>query len=312
MSKQPIPVLLDGDPGHDDAMAWMLAAASPALKILSVTSCSGNQTIEKTTYNALRVMALLGINAPMAMGGTPMLGKEMPVPAVHGASGLDGADLPEPKQAPVDLPAVELMAQVIRSSPDPVTIVPTGPLTNVAALFAAHPELKSRVERISLMGGGIAHGNWTPAAEFNILVDPEAADMVYRSGVPIVMAGLDVTEKAMLMPSDFDRIRAVGGKVSTVIADLLEFFFQFHKSLGYPGCTIHDAVAVAYLYAPELFTGTDMYVAVETGGRYTRGATIGDVHNLWGKAPNAHVLTGVDREGFADLFVEAVSYWKED
>ncbi len=257
-------------------------------------------------------MALLGINAPMAMGGTPMLGKEMPVPAVHGASGLDGADLPEPKQAPVDLPAVELMAQVIRSSPDPVTIVPTGPLTNVAALFAAHPELKSRVERISLMGGGIAHGNWTPAAEFNILVDPEAADMVYRSGVPIVMAGLDVTEKAMLMPSDFDRIRAVGGKVSTVIADLLEFFFQFHKSLGYPGCTIHDAVAVAYLYAPELFTGTDIYVAVETGGRYTRGATIGDVHNLWGKAPNAHVLTGVDREGFADLFVEAVSHWKED
>ena len=147
MSKQPIPVLLDGDPGHDDAMAWMLAAASPALKILSVTSCSGNQTIEKTTYNALRVMALLGINAPMAMGGTPMLGKEMPVPAVHGASGLDGADLPEPKQAPVDLPAVELMAQVIRSSPDPVTIVPTGPLTNVAALFAAHPALKSRVDR---------------------------------------------------------------------------------------------------------------------------------------------------------------------
>ena len=135
--------------------------------------------------------------------------------------------------------------------------------------------------------------------------------MVYRSGVPIVMAGLDVTEKAMLMPSDFDRIRAVGGKVSTVIADLLEFFFQFHKSLGYPGCTIHDAVAVAYLYAPELFTGTDIYVAVETGGRYTRGATIGDVHNLWGKAPNAHVLTGVDREGFADLFVEAVSHWKE-
>ena len=292
---------------------------------------AGNKEINFTTDNTLRVVDMLRSDTPVYRGcATSMVAKLLPNRHgdYTGMTGVKADKLDEkgevisyhhdclPMPAPISREQPEhgvwwLIDTLMKSEGD-ITLIPTGPLTNVAALFAAHPELKSRVERISLMGGGIAHGNWTPAAEFNILVDPEAADMVYRSGVPIVMAGLDVTEKAMLMPSDFDRIRAVGGKVSTVIADLLEFFFQFHKSLGYPGCTIHDAVAVAYLYAPELFTGTDMYVAVETGGRYTRGATIGDVHNLWGKAPNAHVLTGVDREGFADLFVEAVSHWKED
>lgn len=311
MSK-PIPILLDGDPGHDDAIAWMLAASSPDLKILSVTSSSGNQTIEKTTNNALRVMALLGIDAPMAAGAVkPLISPPAPGPEVHGDSGLDGADLPEPAQEPVDMPAAELMAQVIKASPDPVTLVPTGPLTNIAALFLAHPEVKENIERISLMGGGVTHGNWVPAAEFNILLDPEAADIVYRAGIPITMAGLDVTEKAMLLPSDFARIRAVGGRVATVYADLLEFFYRYHHSLGYPGAPIHDGVAVAWLLKPELFQGRDMHVDVETGGTYSRGATIGDPYGLSGKAPNAFVLSGVDRPAFADLFVEAVSHWKE-
>lgn len=310
MSK-PIPIILDGDPGHDDAIAWMLAASSPDLKILAVTSSSGNQTIEKTTDNALRIMALLGIDAPMAMGATkPLISPAQPAPSVHGESGLDGTDLLERAQEPVDLPAAELMARVIADSPDPVVLVPTGPLTNIAALLLSHPEAKDNIARISLMGGGVTHGNWVPAAEFNILLDPEAADVVFRSGIPITMAGVDVTEKAMLTPADFARIRAVGGRVANVYADLLEFFYQFHKSLGYPGAPIHDGVAVAWL-RPDLFRGVEMHVDIETGGTYSRGATIGDAYHVGGKEPNALVLFEVDRPAFADLFTEAVSHWKE-
>lgn len=206
-----IPVILDGDPGHDDAIAWVLARASRDLGILAVTSCCGNQTIEKTTYNALRVCTLIGLHAPVGKGCPhPLLNDVMNAPSVHGESGLDGPALPEPAFEASALSAPELMAKVLRESPEPVTIVATGPQTNVAALLLAHPELKCKIARISLMGGGIATGNWTPAAEFNILVDPEAARIVFTSGVPITMAGLDVTEKALIMPEDFERVRALG------------------------------------------------------------------------------------------------------
>ena len=262
-----IPLLLDGDPGHDDAIAWMLAASSPKLNIRAVTSSAGNQTLEKTTYNALRLMALFGITAPMAPGRPrPLLAPPMSAPAVHGASGLDGPALPEPNQSPSPLPAADLMAQAILDSPAPVTIVSTGPLTNTAVLLLSHPEVKERIARISLMGGGIAHGNWTPAAEFNILVDPEAADLVFRSGLPITMAGLDVTEKALLLPADFARIRSVGTPVAAIVADWLDFFYQYHREKGYPGAPIHDGVAVAWLLAPELFTAQMMHVDVELEG----------------------------------------------
>ena len=170
-----IPIILDGDPGHDDAIAWVLANASPMLDIRAVTSCCGNQTIEKTTYNALRICTLIGLHAPFAMGRKrPLVSEPIIAPTVHGQSGLDGPALPEPDFKPLELDAVTLMAKVLRESAEPVTLVPTGPLTNIAALLLAHPELKGRIAHISLMGGGIAFGNWTPAAEFNILVDPEA------------------------------------------------------------------------------------------------------------------------------------------
>ena len=222
-----IPVILDGDPGHDDAIAWVLARASRELGILAVTSCCGNQTIEKTTYNALRVCTLIGLHAPVGKGCPhPLLNDVMNAPSVHGESGLDGPALPEPAFEASALSAPELMAKVLRESPEPVTIVATGPQTNVAALLLAHPELKCKIARISLMGGGIATGNWTPAAEFNILVDPEAARIVFTSGVPITMAGLDVTEKALIMPEDFERVRALGNPVSDIVAQWLEFFYQ--------------------------------------------------------------------------------------
>lgn len=309
MTTQAFPVILDGDPGHDDAIAWMLASASPRMDIRAVTSVCGNQTIEKTTYNAMRVMTLYGLTRPIAAGRpAPLLAQPINAPSVHGQSGLDGPRLPEPTMQLSPLSAVELMAKTLRDSAVPVSIVATGPLTNVASLLLAHPELKSKIARISLMGGGLAHGNWTPAAEFNILADPEAADIVFRSGVPLLMSGLDVTEKALIYPADFSRVRAVGNRVARVVADWLEFFYGFHRELGYPGAPVHDAVAVVALLHPELLQSKSMYVEIETKGEYCRGATVG--HPC--AEANALVQLDIDRDGFAALLVEAVKAFGED
>lgn len=303
-----LPVILDGDPGHDDAIAWMLAKASPLLDIRAVTSVCGNQTIEKTTYNAQRICVLLGIEAPVAMGKpAPLLAEPMNAPSVHGQSGLDGPALPEPNAPLSPLRSVELMAKVLQESETPVALVPTGPLTNIAALLLAHPELKEKIKVISLMGGGITHGNWTPAAEFNILVDPEAAKIVFESGVPIIMSGLDVTERALIFPKDFERIRKVGNPVACVVADWLEFFYGFHREIGYAGAPLHDPVAVVSLIRPDLLTSKPLCVEIETQGEYCRGATVG--HDR--KPANALVHFDIDRDGFADLLVEAVKTYGE-
>lgn len=305
--KKKIPIILDGDPGHDDAIAWMLAKASPQFEIKAVTSCSGNQTIEKTTYNALRICTLLGIDAPVAMGlPHGLLSEPFDAPSVHGQSGLDGPKLPEPSMELSPLKAPELMAKVLRESEEKVTIIATGAQTNVAALLLAHPELKDKIERISIMGGGLTHGNWTPAAEFNILVDPEAAQIVFKSGIELYMAGLDVTEKALIFPEDFERIRKVGNQVAEVVADWLDFFYLFHRDRGYAGAPLHDPCAVAVLLHPEIFTIKDYYVEIETAGEYSRGATVADMRGFDGPVPNAHCLMGVDRKAFAELLAEAV------
>ncbi|MDR0889218.1 MAG: nucleoside hydrolase [Oscillospiraceae bacterium] len=302
-----IPVILDGDPGHDDAIAWVLAKASGLLDIRAVCTVCGNQTIEKTSYNARRICTLIGLDVPIGMGSDkPLISARRMAASVHGQSGLDGPILPEPSMEISPLPAAQLMAKVLRESAEPVCIVPTGPLTNVATLLLSHPELKEKIRCISLMGGGIAHGNWTCAAEFNILVDPEAAKIVFESGVPILMAGLDVTEKALIFPADFDRVRAVGNRVAAVVADWLEFFYHFHRKLGYAGAPVHDAVAVAALIRPELLEYKDLFVQIETQGEYCRGATVGDLLGTTGKAPNVRAAMCIDRAGFADLLVEAV------
>lgn len=308
-----IPVILDGDPGHDDAIAWTVARASGRFDILAVTTAAGNSTIEKTTYNALRICTLTGIHAPLASGcPRPLLEKPMNAPSVHGESGLDGPALPEPSFAAEDIPAAELMARVIKNSDEPVTIVSTGPLTNTAAFLLSYPELKDKIARISMMGGGLAFGNWTPAAEFNILVDPEAAEVVFSSGVPILMAGLDVTEKALILPEDFERIRAFGNPVSDVVSRWLEFFYKFHCSIGYSGAPMHDPCAVMALLHPEIFTMQDYYVAIETGGEYCRGATVADIYGVTGRQPNACCITGVDRDAFADLLVGYMRFFGEE
>lgn len=302
-----LPVILDCDPGHDDAIALILALASPELKVLAVTTSAGNQTPDKTLNNALRILTLLGRDdIPVAAGAPKPLARELIIADnVHGESGLDGPTLPDPAFAPVVMTALELMAKCLRESPDPVTLVPTGPLTNIALLLAAHPELKAKIARIVLMGGAAGPGNWTPAAEFNIYVDPEAADMVFKSGLPITMCGLDVTHEAQVMDEDIERVRAITNPVAQCVAGLLDFFMIYHRDpkWGFAGAPLHDPCTIAWLLAPALFHGVECRVDIETGGTHTSGMTVVDRYGLTGKAANALVLLGLDRAGFIDLLV---------
>ncbi|AUZ75828.1 MULTISPECIES: pyrimidine-specific ribonucleoside hydrolase RihA [Aeromonas] len=302
-----LPVILDCDPGHDDAIALILALASPELKVLAVTTSAGNQTPDKTLNNALRILTLLGRDdIPVAAGAPKPLARELIIADnVHGESGLDGPKLPDPAFAPVAMTALELMAKCLRESPEPVTLVPTGPLTNIALLLAAHPELKAKIARIVLMGGAAGAGNWTPAAEFNIYVDPEAADMVFKSGLPITMCGLDVTHEAQVMDEDIARVRAITNPVAQCVAGLLDFFMIYHRDpkWGFAGAPLHDPCTIAWLLAPALFHGVECRVDIETGGTHTSGMTVVDRYGLTGKAANALVLLGLDRAGFIDLLV---------
>ncbi|MFQ2201816.1 pyrimidine-specific ribonucleoside hydrolase RihA [Aeromonas hydrophila] len=302
-----LPVILDCDPGHDDAIALILALASPELKVLAVTTSAGNQTPDKTLNNALRILTLLGRDdIPVAAGAPKPLARELIIAEnVHGESGLDGPKLPDPAFAPVAMTALELMAKCLRESPEPVTLVPTGPLTNIALLLAAHPELKAKIARIVLMGGAAGPGNWTPAAEFNIYVDPEAADMVFKSGLPITMCGLDVTHEAQVMDEDIERVRAITNPVAQCVAGLLDFFMIYHRDpkWGFAGAPLHDPCTIAWLLAPALFHGVECRVDIETGGTHTSGMTVVDRYGLTGKPANALVLLGLDRAGFIDLLV---------
>lgn len=310
-----LPIIIDCDPGHDDAIALILALASPKLNVLAVTTSAGNQTPDKTLRDALRILTLLGRHDIPVAGGAPkpLLRELIIADNVHGESGLDGPALPEPGFAPQALTAVELMAKTLRASTEPVTLVPTGPLTNIALLLSAHPELKAKIARIVLMGGSAGPGNWTPAAEFNIYVDPEAAEMVFSAGVPITMCGLDVTHAAQVMDEDIERIRTITNPIARTVAELLDFFMIYHRDpkWGFVGAPLHDPCTIAWLLRPELFTGIECHVSVETQGQYTVGMTVVDRYRLSPHEPNATVLLGVERQGFIDLLVEQLQAYSE-
>ena len=305
-----LPIILDCDPGHDDAIALILALASPELDLKAVTTSAGNQTPEKTLRNALRILTLLQRNdIPVAGGAVKPLMRELIIADnVHGESGLDGPELPEPNFAPQQCNAVELIAKTLRESKEPMTIVATGPLTNIALLLTSHAELKPKIARIVIMGGAAGLGNWTPAAEFNIYVDPEAAEIVFQSGLPIVMAGLDVTHRAQIMSEDIERFRQLDNPVAAVVADLLDFFMEYHKQekWGFQGAPLHDPCAIAWLIKPSMFTCVERWVGVETQGKYTQGMTVVDYYSLTNNAPNTTVMMDIDRQAFVDLLVERV------
>jgi inosine-uridine nucleoside N-ribohydrolase len=225
---------------------------------------------------------------------------------VHGASGLDGPDLPAPAGAPIAAHAVDFLADTLRAAAAPVTLVPTGPLTNVALLLAQHPDVADRIERIVLMGGAIAEGNVTPAAEFNIWVDPEAAARVFASGVDTTMVGLDVTHRALMTPAHADTLRATG-RIGTVVAELFDFYNRFHSRVyELPGSPVHDALAVAHVIRDDLLGTKLCHVAVDCASELCSGRTVVDLWRVTGKEPNAHVGTEVDGATFIDLLVERI------
>jgi inosine-uridine nucleoside N-ribohydrolase len=298
-------IILDCDPGHDDAIALLLVLGSPELELLGVTTVSGNQTLDKTTANALRVLEHVERGeVPVAAGADRPLVRERFVAAyVHGETGLDGPDLPPPAGTPHDAHAVDFIANQIRARDGALTLVPTGPLTNVALLLALHPD--ARPERIVLMGGAIGEGNRTPAAEFNIWADPEAARRVFESGIPTTMMGLDVTHRALIDAGAIERLRGAG-RAGTLAAELMEFYARFHRQM-YPelgGSPLHDPVAVAHVARPGLVTTVPAHIAVDCGWEVGRGRTNVDTRGRDGATLDNEVGVDIDREAFVDMLVE--------
>lgn len=307
-----IPIIIDCDPGHDDALAILWALGSPKLEIKAITTVAGNKPIEKVTDNAIKVLTLAGrYDIPVAKGADKPLMRDLIVGGnvVHGESGLDGPTLPECGFEIDKRNALQLMIDTIEEQDEKITLVPLGPLTNIASLFILRPDLKEKIERISLMGGGAYTGNWTPTAEYNIFADPEAAHIVFNSGLPIIMSGLDVTLKAYVNKEENERLRAQGNKISVFAAELIDFFGKFHYEVeNLPGCTLHDPTAIAALIYPELFTSKLCNVDVELKGELTTGMTVVDTFNYLEKVQgkqvekNTLVLFDVDREKYVEAF----------
>jgi inosine-uridine nucleoside N-ribohydrolase len=301
-------IILDCDPGHDDAIALLLALGSPELNVVGVTTVSGNQTLDKTTANAIRVLEHVDRgDLPVAAGADRPLVREQHVAAyVHGETGLDGPDLPPPSASPLEQHAVDFIAEQIRSRNGALTLVPTGPLTNIALLLALHPD--ARPERIVLMGGSIGEGNRTPAAEFNIWADPEAARRVFESGIPTVLMGLDVTHRALIDAEAIERLRGAG-RAGKLASELMEFYSRFHQKM-YPelaGSPLHDAVAVAHVAHPGLVKVVPARLQVDCGWEQGRGRTNVDTRGREGASLDNEVGVDIDRTAFVDLLVERLA-----
>ena len=305
-----IPILLDCDPGHDDAVALLLAAADDAIDLLAVTTVGGNCSLDLATRNARRVAALAGLDGvPIAAGAAgPLAGGELhTAPDIHGLTGLDGYDTWTTEAALDPRPALELMTATLEAAPEPVTLVPTGPLTNVAQLLTARPDLHERINEIVFMGGSTGRGNTTPAAEFNIYVDPEAAAIVLGSGLPLTMIGLNLTHQARATPDILERIQALPGEPAAAVAGWLAFFGATYERVhGEFAPPVHDPCTVALLIDPTLIRSADTFVAVETEGRWTRGATVVDLNERLGQPHNARVALELDAPRFWDLVIAAL------
>jgi inosine-uridine nucleoside N-ribohydrolase len=303
----PTPVIIDCDPGHDDAMALLLALASPELELSAVTTVAGNQTLDKVTANAIRVLDVVGAtDIPLAAGADrALIHPANTASDVHGETGLDGPDLPPPSREPLPVHAIELIASKLRERPH--TLIAVGPLTNIALLLAVHPELASRIEGIVLMGGAIGGGNVTPSAEFNVWADPEAAHRVFHSGLDVTMVGLDVTHRAMLSAERADALRE-SGRAGAVVADLHGFYRRFHMEVyGHDDTPVHDALAVASVIDPTLLTLERHAVDVDVTAGPCRGRTVVDRLKRTGAEPNARVSMDVNASAFIDLLTSRIA-----
>lgn len=322
-----IPVIFDTDIGIDDAYALLIAAGSPALKLLGITTVFGNTSLDNCSRNALQICELLGLDVPVAAGARKALmlpervfDENSPY-LVHGRDGLGDIShrLPTPTKKLEDISAVELMAKLVRESEEKVVLIPVGPLTNIAIFLLTYPELHERIDGIALMGGSAYQGNALPRGEANIVADPEAAQVVFQSGIKIMMAGLEVTNTAYITKEDRELFRIVGGRVGEIYCDMVEVYSGFHaRSAGFPERTnpedvnmygapnMHDSVAVAWLIDPNIVKTVPAFVQVDLDGKYTRGCTATDLRQ-GPRAPRPNVMFGteIDREAFVKLHTDA-------
>jgi purine nucleosidase len=304
----PRKIIIDTDPGQDDAVAILLALASPELEVLGLTAVAGNVPLPLTQRNARIIVDLARATVPVYAGcDAPLSRKLVTAEHVHGKTGLNGIELPVPVTPLQPQHAVDFLIDTLRHEPaGSVTLCPLGPLTNIATAFNRAPDIIPRVAEIVLMGGGYFEGgNITPAAEFNIYVDPEAADIVFKSGVPLVVMPLDVTHKALTSRTWVEEMRALGTPVGQAVASWTDFFERFDTAkYGSEGAPLHDPCVIAYLLQPALFHGRHINVQIETTGEFTLGMTVADWWHVSGRAPNAMFMGGVDRDGFYRLLTE--------
>ncbi|WP_410217067.1 nucleoside hydrolase [Paracoccus sp. (in: a-proteobacteria)] len=305
-------IIIDTDPGQDDAVAILLALASPEIDVLGVVAVAGNVPLDLTQVNARKVVELAGrTDVPVFAGcDRPLTRSLTTAEHVHGKTGLDGIDLPDPTLPLQEQHGVEFIIQTLRNEPaGSVTLVPIGPLTNIAEAFRRAPDIIGRVQRIVLMGGAYFEvGNITPAAEFNIYVDPEAAAEVFTAGVPLVVMPLDVTHKALTSREWIDALRALPGRCGAAVAGWTDFFERFDKEkYGSLGAPLHDPCTIAWLLSPDLFKGREINVEIETEGRWTSGMTVADWWRVSGRAPNALFINDVDRDALFALLSDRIA-----
>lgn len=306
----PQKVILDCDPGHDDAMAILLAGAAPELELLAITTVAGNQTLEKTTLNARRVASAAGLRVPIAAGADrPLVRPQRVAGNIHGESGLDGPTFSGEPDVPLDpRHAVDLIIELVMAAPGEIVLIPVGPLTNIALAMRRAPAIVERIGHIAIMGGAWGLGNQTPSAEFNILVDPDAARIVFESGAPITLIPLELTHQAKAMPDVIARFDAIGTPLGDLSAELLRFFASTYKAIhGFEGPPLHDPCAVAWVIDPTIIETKPVHVDVETHGEFTYGRTAIDIHGVTGQPVNAEVGMRLDVARYWDRMVDAVA-----
>lgn len=300
----PLSFILDTDPGIDDAAAIAAALFAPELKLQLITTVAGNVSVEKTTRNALQLLHFWQADVPVAQGAaTPLLRPLRDAAYVHGESGMEGYDFVDHQRQPLAKPAFIAIRDALMSSPEPLTLVAIGPLTNIALLLTQYPECKFNIRRLVIMGGSAGRGNFTPNAEFNIAIDPEAAERVFQSGIEIVMCGLDVTNQALLTPEYLATLPDVNqtGKM------LHSLFSHYRSGSMGSGLRMHDLCAIAWLVRPELFILKPCFVTVETQGTWTSGTTVVDLENRFERPTNAQVALELDVDGFRQWVAEVIA-----
>lgn len=305
-------IILDVDPGHDDAAAIMLAYKNPAIELKAITVVAGNQTLEKTVRNTLNVCSAVGIHdVPIAAGmDRPLLRNQLTELHIHGESGLEGPNFGEPTVTTDPRHAVQLIIDTLMESEGDITVVPTGPFTNIAMAIRMEPRIVPKIKRFVVMGGAYGVGNKTPAAEFNVLADPEAAYILFTAGRPITMMGLDLTRQALALPFRVAKIRSLGNRAAILFAELMEYFASTQKAVfGWEGPPLHDPTTVAWLIDPGCVETRPMHVDIELNGRHTYGRTVCDYFNILKLEPNADVAVTLDAEKFWNILYDTYALY---